>query len=449
MKQRLKKMKIHYPLLLLLKIYFLIILQNVEGQDKYTLSEFLNMGLEKNYSLRIAKNRQEISDNNYTRGNAGFLPTLDLSARQSGTVNNTDQTFSDAGTSNNKGIHNTTTNAGLNLGWNLFSGFRIQTTYQKLEELKSQGELSTKLAIENFVSKTATEYYNYVQQVRQLNNLTYAVSLSRERFRIDEERYLIGSGSRLQMLQSRVFLNADSSKLSRQHEVVRASRIYLNELMGVDDFETLMEAKDTSIIVNKDLIYTDLFDNTIKFNTKLLIAASNKNISEYDRKIIASRTYPYLSFNSGYGYTFNTYQSGNLSRQQNLGLNYGFTIGMNIFDGYNRKRELNNALIAIQNERLSYEQLMQEVKADLLTIYKAYENNLRLLNLEYENLETARENMEIAFERYRLGNLAGIELREVQQSLLEAEERLISLQYQAKLAEISLMQISGKIMEYF
>jgi hypothetical protein len=33
-------------------------------------------------------------------------------------------------------------------------------------------------------------------------------------------------------------------------------------------------------------------------------------------------------------------------------------------------------------------------------------------------------------------------------SLLEAEERLLSIQFQTKLAEISLLQISGRIMEY-
>jgi outer membrane protein TolC len=86
--------------------------------------------------------------------------------------------------------------------------------------------------------------------------------------------------------------------------------------------------------------------------------------------------------------------------------------------------------------------------ADLLTIFYAYENNIRLLRIEEQNLEVARENLDIAIERYKLGSLAGLELREVQKSLLEAEERLISVKYQTKIAEISLLQISGKIMDY-
>ncbi len=439
-------MKLHH--LLLLNIIIIINIINVRGQGKLDLSEFITLGMENNFSLQIARNRQEISNNNFTRGNAGFLPGLDLSTRHAGTVNSTWQSLADGGTASTSSVHNTNTNAGLNLGWNLFSGFRVQTTYSKLEELKSQGELSTKLAIEHFVARTASEYYNYIQQTRQLSNLIYAVSLSKERYRIDEERYLIGSGSRLQMLQSRVFLNADSSRVSRQYEVLRASQIRLNELMGAKDFETLLGATDTLINVNENLVYEDLLTGTLEQNTNLMLSASNQIISEYDRQIIASRTYPYVNFTTGYGYTFNTYQLGNLNYQQTLSLSYGLTVGINLFDGYNRRRELSNATIEIRNRELFYHQLLQEVKADLMTIFKAYENNLRLLELEHENLETARENMDIAFERYRLGNLAGIELREVQKSLLEAEERLLSIQYQTKLAEISLLQISGRIMEY-
>ncbi len=418
------------------------------SQETYDLSEFIKTGMEHNFALQIARNRQEISDNNFTLGNAGFFPVLDLSARQSGNVTSSWQTFQDESTASTRGIHNTSTNTGLNLGWNLFSGFRVRTTYSRLEELKEQGELSTRLAVERYIARITSEYYNYIQQTRQVGNLEYAVSLSKERYRIDEERYNIGSGSRLQMLQSRVFLNADSSRLARQYEIQRASQIRLNELIGTEDFDVLLGVKDTMIIVNPDLLYEELFDNTLEQNINLLIAASNQVISEYDRDIIASRTYPYVQFNTGYGYTFNTYQAGNMSNQQSLGFNYGLTVGINIFDGYNRRREISNAMIEIRNRELSYLQVMQEVKADLMTIYRAYENNLRLLELEYQNLETARENMEIAFERYRLGVLAGIELREVQKSLLEAEERLLSIQYQTKLAEISLLQLSGRIAEY-
>ena len=130
-------------------------------------------------------------------------------------------------------------------------------------------------------------------------------------------------------------------------------------------------------------------------------------------------------------------------------MNYGLTFGVNMFDGFNSGRSIKNSSIDIKNKELKYPEIEQGVKADLLTIYSAYSNNLRLIKLEEQNLQTATENLAIALERYKLGSLSGIDLREVQKSLLDAKESLLSIQYQAKLAEISLLQISGRIMEYY
>ena len=93
------------------------------------------------------------------------------------------------------------------------------------------------------------------------------------------------------------------------------------------------------------------------------------------------------------------------------------------------------------------EQLELGLKADLSNLWQAY-RNMRLLNLERQNLVAARENHEIAKERYLLGDLSGIEMREAQKSLLDAEERILSAEYDTKICEISLLQISGKITKY-
>ena len=129
-------------------------------------------------------------------------------------------------------------------------------------------------------------------------------------------------------------------------------------------------------------------------------------------------------------------------------LNYGFTVGLNLFSGFNRKRKQRNAKIEIENRQLEYEQTTLSLKADLANMWMAYRNNIELTNLEKENVETARENHEIAIERYKLGDLSGIELREAQNSLLEAEERLVQAEFNTKLCEISLMQISGQVLKY-
>lgn len=439
-------MKIRF---LLLSLLIILPYYSSDAQKVYGLNECIGTGLERNFSLLVTRNSETISSNNYTIGNAGYLPSLDLTGRYTGTLNNTTVNLTDGSKTVSSNINNTTTNAGVALGWSIFSGFNVQTTYKKLNELKQLGALNTQLAAENMVADIISSYYLYIQQVQTVKNLEYAVTLSKERLRIDEERYLLGSNSKLQVLQSRVYLNADSSRLSKQTEVLRAAQIRLNELMAVEDIGASFITIDTSINVNPSLLYEKLLEETLIYNTDLNIASKNKTVSEYDYKIILSRSYPYLNLSTGYSYNLNTYSAGSNRNQITNGMNYGLTLGINIFDGFNQRRSINNSSIEIKNKELKYLEIEQGVKADLIKLYYAYSNNLKLVTLEEQNLQTATENLDIALERYRLGSLSGIDLREVQKSLLDAKESLLSIQFQTKLAEISLQLISGKIMSYY
>ena len=62
----------------------------LSAQQHYTLKSCLETGLEKNYSIRMVRNEEQISKNNASLGNAGYLPTLDLSAGFSGNINDTE-----------------------------------------------------------------------------------------------------------------------------------------------------------------------------------------------------------------------------------------------------------------------------------------------------------------------------------------------------------------------
>jgi outer membrane protein TolC len=400
----------------------------LHSQEVYDLERCIQTGLEQNFALQVVRNEEEISSHNYTRGNAGMLPEVSATNQLSGTA----------------GYRNTQA-AGIDADMTIFRGFQVKYNYEKLGVLKEVGGLNTQMSVENLIAKIVSEYNYFIQQQTLYQNLAYAVSLSRERVRIDEERYLLGGASKLELLQSMVYLNADSSRLARQNEVLRSSQIRLNTLMALEDPGENIVLKDTLIDIDQGLVYEDLLQSTMRNNTSLQIASRNQTISELDYRIIASRSYPYLAVSTGYGYSRT---EGGSVTQTYHGIGYGVTLGMNIFDGFNERRERNNARIQIENKQTLYREVEQEVKADLLNIYFAYENNLQLLRLEEQNLEVARENLEIALERYKLGDLAGLELREVQKSLLDAEERLISVKYLTKLAEISLMQIAGRIMDY-
>ena len=414
----------------------------------YTLKSCLEQGLLNNYSLRIVRNEEQVSKNNATLGNAGYLPTLDLSAGYKGTIDNTETKARATGeTTKDNGVFDQTLDAGINLNWTIFDGFNITANYQRLKELERQGETNTRIAIEDLIANIAAEYYNYVQQKIRLKNFRYAVSLSKERLRIVEERYHIGNFSRLDYQQAKVDFNADSAQYMKQQELLHTSRIQLNELMANKDVDQPFIIQDSLINVTASLNFEELWNATLTINASLLRAEQNNTLARLDYKKVCSRDYPYVKMNGGYGYTLNKYDISANSRRSNLGLNFGVTVGFNLFDG-NRRRERKNARIAVQNARLEREQLEQALRADLSNLWQAYQNNLQMLNLERQNLVAAKENHEIAMERYMLGNLSGIEMRVAQKSLLDAEERILSAEYDTKLCEISLLQISGKVARY-
>ena len=415
---------------------------------KGSLPLFIETGLKNNYDLRIVRNEERMADNNANLANAGYLPTLSASVGYDGSSMSTDtKSRAEGSVTKSRNTFDHGYSAGINLDWTIFDGFKIQANYSKLQELRRQGQTRTRLAIEDYVAELTAEYYNFIQQRIRMRNLNNAVKLSKERLRIVLERYTIGSASRLDLQQAQVDFNADSAQSLKQYELLATSRIRLYELMAVKDMQTAISVADSSINVDDALNFDSLLNATMRTNASLLNASQNIRLAELDYKATMSRDFPYLKLNGGYNYSHDNFGSGaNKSRDQ-WGATFGVKMGMTLFDG-KRSSQRRNARLNIENADMARMQLEHSLRADLADLWQAYKNNLRLLSLERQNLITAEENHYIAHERYMLGDLSGIEMREAQQSLLDAEERILVAEYNTKLCEISLRQISGGIMKY-
>ena len=423
-------------------------LQSTPEVQPATLKECLEKGLDKNYSLRIIRNEEQMAANNATMENAGLLPTVSLSAGYNGSAygRNTEMR-TDGSVSQERGVYDDGLNAGIDLSWTLFDGFKTVANYDRLRELSLISSTQTRLAVEDYMADLTAEYYNFVQQRQRLQNYVSAVELSRERLRIVYERWMIGSLSRLDLLQARVDFNADSAQCLKQREALASSRIRLHELMAEDSLNINFTSAENGI----DLLALPQFDSlwvqTKANNASMLMAAHNRTLADIELRSVRSRNYPYLKLGAGYGYNTNRYGVGNTLKRNQWGGDVGLTLGFNLYDG-KRRSEQRNARLSVKNAELEEYDLTLSLYTDLADLWQAYENNRMLLALEKENVVAARENYAIAHERYLLGDLSGIEMREAQKSLLDAEERILVAEYNTKLCEISLLQLSGGITAY-
>lgn len=413
-----------------------------------TLKECLETGINESYQIKLVNISEEKAANNDSWLYAGGSPTVSASGSYSGSVSSNDATLAaDGSTVSNRNVLDHTLNAQIRADWTLFDGFSIQATRDRLNELHNQGAIQTRVTIEDYIANLTTEYYNLVRQTIHLKNLEYATALSKERLRITSERYDMGGDSRLDMQQAQVYFNSDSAKSLKQHESVASANIRINRLMSNQDLRSVHVAADTAINLLAGLEYESLYEDMMRTNSSLLRAESNRTIAQLDRRTVQARNYPYLKVNASYGLSHNIYGNSTYTDRTNWGPSFGATMGINLVTGKQRTQERNARLDELTAD-ITIDQLELQLRANLDDFWQAYQNNLMLLELQEQNLKTARETMEIAQERYLLGNLSGIEMREAQKSLLDAEESLLQVQYDTKVCEISLLQISGRIMIY-
>lgn len=441
-------MMIRTHLLLLVSLSSLLLFVNTtSAQSVLTLEEAVQIGLENNYGLQISRNLQEQADNNLTLGNAGFLPSIDLTAGRTERIEDSEFRSADGTGSTNEGARSTTTNAAINLNWTLFDGLTSFARYDRLGKLKEISDEQLRFDMELLVSRIALSYFNIIRISEQMKVLEDNIEVSLERIEIEETKVDLGSGSEYDLLQARSDLNADRAAYIRERNLLNEAKINLNELLSQDpktDFVVVSE-----IQVNRFLPEEELFNKLMNENAELAIARFEHEVSRLELREIQGERYPQLSLTSGYSFNRSENDGGFFQFNETTGFSIGITARVNIFNGFNLNRRVQNAQITQKNAELNLESQKLRLESDFEAIYRSYLNNLELVDLEEENLANAEETLDIALERFRLGSISSLEFREAQRTFLAAENRLIRAKFDAKVAETELLQLTGELEQIF
>lgn len=440
-KFKLQLYNILIKLSLLSSILLLLFVGTSHGQNDLTLEEAVGIGLEQNYNIQIFENRFEVASNNRSLGNAGFLPSIELTGSRSESVE--DSEFEASGDrQTNTGARSTNTNASLNLNWTVFDGLRMFRTYDLLAVLENIGDKELRYEMEQLISMITLSYYDIVRIKNQLSVLENTVDVSLERIEIEETKLDLGSGSEVELLQARSDLNADRALLLRERNILNEAKITLNELLSRDPMSEFSVADQ--IPVRRDLDEETLFQRLISENAELEIARMQQSAADLEVQQIRSERYPELLISSGYRYSRNEAGGGFIRFNETTGFSVGLTARVNIFDGFNTNRRVQNAQINQKSSLLELQESMLRLESQYRAIFRTYQNSLELVDLEQDNLSNAEETLDIALERFRLGTISSLEFREAQRTFLAAENRLIDTRYEAKVAETELLRLSGE-----
>jgi outer membrane protein TolC len=413
----------------------------LRGEAPLPLYDCIRQAVESNYSVKIAHNRQAIAENNVIY--KPFLPSVTASGSQSQSHSHSTRTLAGNPEETTINAKADNLNAGVSLNWRLFDGLAMFATYNRQKEALGVSEQEVKMSIENLIAQVCYEYYNIIVLKNRLSAAQYSLALSQERYQQAMEMYTLGSSSGLDLRQAKIDLNADSSTLVTQEEVLQNAYIRLNTLMNmplnndgyVNDSIALLPKMDRE----------QLSARVLNYNSSLIAARLGKRMSELDMKIARAARYPAIDFNTGYNYTFADTPSAAITYNRSNGFNWGFSVSWTLFSGFDVHRRIKNAHLEVKGSELNYRQIENSVMSELALLYNTYERNLLMINFEIESVETAFQTLDAAMSRYKVGNLSGIEFREYQKNYLEAVDRKFNAMYQAKLSEINLRILGGEL----
>ena len=207
------------------------------SQEVLTLEQAIRMALQENHGIRVAQNNEAIAENNATPGNAGLLPRVDVSAGANYTNSNTRLEFFSPDTPpiEQNGANANSQNAAIALSYTLFDGLGTIYNFQRLKALNENARIQARLTIENTLTQVVNAYYTISRNQEQLNIAREAVTVSVDRLQRAEQKQKFGASTRLDVLNARVDLNADSVTLSTALVNFENSKRTLNQLMGNEE----------------------------------------------------------------------------------------------------------------------------------------------------------------------------------------------------------------------
>ena len=421
---------------------FFISIETKAQNPILTLEEGISRALKQNLGIKVAENDIEIAKNNAVKGNAGFLPTINAVGALTPSFGYLNQKLSNGSKVDRSNLSNNLT-GGIQLSWLLYDGKRMFLELDRLKELQGLGEINMRLRSEQVVYDVMRVYFSIVRNQELYKSLDEQLNLFEERLRLAQIRLEVGKGNQLDVLQAQTDLNVQKTNLLRQKQAIETAKLQLNQLMSSAP-PSVFEVKD-SITVRPNWDFNDLKNNAVNKNLSVDLLNKQMGIAMLVEKQIETFKKPRLTLNSAFTLGRQDNTAGLFLVNQNTGLNAGVSVLYPLYDGGNIKRQISNAKIDIASNKLRIDQLKTDLTNNLNLAYQNYLNALELLKAEGDNALVARQSIALAMERYRLSRSTVLELAQIQQVYENTVFRSVTAKFEAKMAEIDLMRLSGML----
>lgn len=441
------KLKIVYSFALTLLVSFSF------GQRTLSAKEAVFLALENNYKIQIAEKQIEIAEKNNKWSEAGLFPTVTLSIANNNAIqDNTNNPF----TFTPYILLNQSFSPTLSANWNIFSGFAVKISKERLEQLEEQSRGNAVVIIESTIQDVLKAYYTAVLQKERLKLYENLKDYSRKRSTYYELKDKYAKTTSLELMQFKNQYLTDSTNYLLQEISYKNSLRNLQLLMnpteeGSDDnFPVLTdELNFDAPLIDQTQAMADLTSNNQNLKNQFIALELQKTATNYQRSFL----YPTLTLQAGvspsYSWLRKTSALDTVINTQVLNYYGNLSLRYSIFNNWKTKRAIE--VSKIQEEIASYniESMEKSLSSTLLNLMDMYKVRMQLVSLSETNLNYATKAWELAQTRFDNGTMSSIELavyqNNYQNTLIQHYENL----YNRIDTYLEVYKMTGKIgLEY-
>ena len=415
------------------------------AQDTLSLDHAIRLALANEHGIRIARNEAAVADAQATAGNAGLLPRIDASGR--GTYSNQYSRLNfveGIPDVERDGVENTALTGQLGLTYTLFNGLGNFALLERTQLAADLADLRTRAQVEGTLTQVIALYYALAALDQDVAITQRILDISNDRFTRQEGKALLGGAGRLDVLNAEVDLQADSTThllaLQRRERTARE----LNVLLG--------RAPSEPVIVQRRLDHAQglsedrLVQEALSGNVQLASATAQVRAAEVDQRIASSLRWPRLDLNAAYGISDQRNEVGIVLGTYTRGLNGGLTLSVPIFDGGRINTQVGQARLRAENAELAEQQARLQVERDVRNAYTTWRTQREVLRIQQDAVTTAQLNFERTRELFQAGQLTGLQFRQAQLDLANAERQAVVAGFDTKVAELTLLRASGGLL---
>jgi len=435
----------------------LLISLSLSAQEKLSLAQAIEIGIQNNYQIEIARQNLQVATNNNDWGAAGRYPRVDLNLNSNnGYRNARSPGFLLEQSALSGGI-----TPSIDASWTIYDGKRVKISKQQLVEIENQTTLGISVATENTIQAIILAYNRTLIQEEQLTTLREVLTLSRDRIEYQNVRKEFGQAGKFDLLQTQdAYLNDSTNILIQENNVATAYRD-LNLAMGQDDLSKVYELSDGLNYEPKTYELAELEQSLFTNNQNLQSLMINRELANINTQFQESFKKPTISLGSGLVYDLTgtsgtqllsfggepPFETDNSGTNKTFNFYFNIQANYNLFDGGNKKRNIENAKVDELVAQLTINELKRTLSNQLQNALANYNNQLRLVKLTENLIDNAQQNLTIGEERFKGGLITSFDYRNIQLSFVNASQARLNAIFNLKNTEVELMRLTGDLIK--